>query len=48
MRYSNVYGPRQDAKGEGGVVSIFSDKFDKAGKAPLIFGDGEQTRDLSM
>ncbi len=29
MRYSNVYGPRQDALGEGGVVSIFSDKFAK-------------------
>ena len=25
LRYSNVYGPRQDAKGEGGVVSIFSE-----------------------
>ncbi|OJT65956.1 NAD-dependent epimerase/dehydratase family protein [Bacillus altitudinis] len=45
MRYSNVYGPRQDALGEGGVVSIFSDKFAKH-EAPFIFGNGEQTRDF--
>ncbi|MEI4789877.1 NAD-dependent epimerase/dehydratase family protein [Bacillus sp. FJAT-53060] len=45
LRYSNVYGPRQDALGEGGVVSIFSDKFAKH-EAPFIFGDGEQTRDF--
>ncbi|AVI42528.1 MULTISPECIES: NAD-dependent epimerase/dehydratase family protein [Bacillus] len=45
LRYSNVYGPRQDALGEGGVVSIFSDKFAKD-EAPFIFGDGEQTRDF--
>ncbi|MEK4666039.1 NAD-dependent epimerase/dehydratase family protein [Niallia sp. FSL R7-0271] len=45
LRYSNVYGPRQDAKGEGGVVSIFADKIAE-GKAPVIFGDGEQTRDF--
>lgn len=45
LRYSNVYGPRQDAKGEGGVVSIFADKIAER-KAPVIFGDGEQTRDF--
>ena len=45
LRYSNVYGPRQDAKGEGGVVSIFSDLL-TSGKAPVIFGDGEQSRDF--
>ncbi|MGE6630239.1 NAD-dependent epimerase/dehydratase family protein [Bacillus sp. NPDC077027] len=45
LRYSNVYGPRQDALGEGGVVSIFSDMFAK-NEAPFIFGDGEQTRDF--
>ena len=39
LRYSNVYGPRQDPHGEAGVVAIFSRK-------PLIiFGDGEHTRD---
>lgn len=44
FRYANVYGPRQDAKGEGGVVAIFSDLM-KNGKRPTIFGDGTKTRD---
>lgn len=45
FRYSNVYGIRQDPKGEGGVVSIFIDKF-LNNESPFIFGDGEQTRDF--
>lgn len=45
LRYANVYGPRQDATGEGGVVAIFVDKLLNGG-APKIFGDGEQTRDF--
>jgi len=45
FRYANVYGPRQDPKGEGGVVSIFVDKM-LAKDRPVIFGDGEQTRDF--
>lgn len=45
LRYANVYGPRQDAGGEGGVVAIFLDRILK-GEAPVIFGDGEQTRDF--
>lgn len=45
FRYANVYGPRQDASGEGGVVAIFSEKF-LTGEAPCIFGDGKQTRDF--
>jgi UDP-glucose 4-epimerase len=45
LRYSNVYGPRQDAKGEGGVVSIFSDRLTE-NVSPFIYGDGEQTRDF--
>jgi UDP-glucose 4-epimerase len=45
LRYSNVYGPRQNAKGEGGVIAIFSDLL-SSGKSPVIFGDGEQTRDF--
>jgi len=45
LRYANVFGPRQDPKGEGGVVSIFTDKF-ISGTNPKIFGDGEQTRDF--
>ncbi|WP_017726143.1 NAD-dependent epimerase/dehydratase family protein [Halalkalibacterium ligniniphilum] len=45
LRYSNVYGPRQDAKGEGGVVAIFADKLSR-GENPIIYGDGKQTRDF--
>ncbi len=45
LRYSNVYGPRQDPEGEAGVVAIFCDLL-KRGEAPVIFGDGEQTRDF--
>ncbi|HLY49378.1 MAG TPA: GDP-mannose 4,6-dehydratase [Solirubrobacteraceae bacterium] len=44
LRYSNVYGPRQDAHGEGGVVAIFSGCLSE-GRAPTVFGDGHQTRD---
>ena len=44
LRYSNVYGPRQDPHGEAGVVAIFSTKLLE--DRPLtVFGDGEQTRD---
>ncbi len=44
LRYSNVYGPRQDPHGEAGVVAIFSQRLlDR--EALTIFGDGEQTRD---
>jgi len=45
LRYSNVYGPRQDPYGEGGVIAIFSDKLVR-NKKPTIFGSGEQTRDF--
>ncbi|MTH55041.1 NAD-dependent epimerase/dehydratase family protein [Bacillus mangrovi] len=45
LRYANVYGPRQDAHGEGGVIAIFSEKIAKA-DAPVIYGDGEQSRDF--
>ncbi len=44
LRYANIYGPRQDPHGEAGVVAIFSNKM-LAGEAPLINGDGLQTRD---
>ena len=46
LRYANVYGPRQDPHGEAGVVAIFSKKI-LAGEAPLINGDGLQTRDYT-
>lgn len=45
LRYANVYGPRQNAHGEAGVVAIFTEAF-LDGKQPVIFGDGEQTRDF--
>jgi UDP-glucose 4-epimerase len=44
LNLSNVYGPRQDPHGEAGVVSIFSNKY-LNGERPVIFGNGEQTRD---
>ncbi|MFZ5634575.1 MAG: NAD-dependent epimerase/dehydratase family protein [Bacillota bacterium] len=45
LRYANVYGPRQDARGEGGVVAVFIDRLLR-GEQPVIFGDGRQTRDF--
>ena len=45
LRYANVYGPRQIAAGEGGVIAIFADQLCKK-EAPVIWGDGEQTRDF--
>lgn len=45
LRFANVYGPRQLAKLEGGVVAIFTDRL-RAGEGVTIFGDGEQTRDF--
>ena len=44
LRYANVYGPRQDPHGEAGVVAIFAVRLIE-GTAPVINGDGTQTRD---
>lgn len=44
LRYPNVYGPRQNPKGEAGVNAIFIDQM-LEGKVPIIYGDGEQLRD---
>jgi UDP-glucose 4-epimerase len=44
LRYTNVYGPRQNPHGEAGVVAIFCDKM-LNGSDPIINGDGMQTRD---
>jgi UDP-glucose 4-epimerase len=44
LRLGNVYGPRQDPHGEAGVVAIFCGQV-SSGQAPVIFGDGTQTRD---
>ncbi|GED16170.1 SDR family oxidoreductase [Aneurinibacillus migulanus] len=45
FRYANVFGERQDPKGEGGVVSIFVDRA-LAEEELTVFGDGQQTRDF--
>ena len=45
MRLANVYGPRQDAGLEGGVVAIFLERLAR-GEQTLIFGDGTQSRDF--
>ena len=44
LRYSNVYGPRQNPHGEAGVVAIFCNRI-LAGRSLTVFGDGKQTRD---
>lgn len=44
FRYANVYGQRQNPKGEAGVISIFTDLI-KNNLQPTIFGDGSKTRD---
>jgi UDP-glucose 4-epimerase len=44
LRYGNVYGPRQDASGEAGVIAIFMGAFLR-NQGVRIDSDGEQTRD---
>jgi UDP-glucose 4-epimerase len=44
LRLGNVYGPRQNAHGEAGVVAIFSEKL-IAGESPSLRGEGKPTRD---
>jgi UDP-glucose 4-epimerase len=45
LRFANVYGPRQSASLEGGVVAIFLERLAAGGEC-VVFGDGEQTRDF--
>ncbi|MGA2131042.1 MAG: SDR family oxidoreductase [Bryobacteraceae bacterium] len=48
LRYFNVYGPRQDPSSQySGVLSLFI-KAAVEGRAPVIFGDGEQSRDFTF
>jgi UDP-glucose 4-epimerase len=44
LRYGNVYGPRQNSKGEAGVFAIFSEQM-LTGIQPVIYGDGTKLRD---
>lgn len=46
LRYFNVFGPRQDPRSMySGVISKFTDDL-RAGRTPVVFGDGRQTRDF--
>jgi UDP-glucose 4-epimerase len=45
LRFGNVYGPRQDAGLEGGVVAIFLERMSR-GEPTVIYGDGGQSRDF--
>ena len=48
LRYFNVYGPRQDPASQySAVIPRFVDRILK-GEQPIIFGDGEQTRDFTF
>lgn len=47
LRYFNVFGPRQNPSSQySGVISRFVDALSK-GEQPVIYGDGEQTRDFT-
>ena len=47
-RYFNVFGPRQDPGSPySGVISLFIKALNE-GKRPIIYGDGEQTRDFTF
>lgn len=47
LRYFNIFGPRQDPSSPySGVISRFAQMM-SAGKRPVIFGDGHQTRDFT-
>src|SRR5215467_11555052 len=45
LRFANVFGPRQEASLEGGVIAIFLNAMAR-GEQTMIFGDGGQTRDF--
>ena len=46
IRYFNVFRPRQDPSSPSGVISRFATAL-LEGQAPVIYGDGEQTRDFT-
>src|SRR2546425_4711913 len=47
IRYFNVFGPRQDPGSPySGVISLFSTAL-LEGRQPIVYGDGEQTRDFT-
>jgi UDP-glucose 4-epimerase len=44
LRLANVYGPRQDPRGEAGVIALFYAAA-LEGRPAAVFGNGRQTRD---
>ena len=47
IRYFNVFGPRQDpSSAYSGVISVFAAALIE-NRSPIIYGDGEQTRDFT-
>jgi UDP-glucose 4-epimerase len=48
LRYFNVYGPRQDPSSQYAAVIPLFIKLSLEGKSPVIFGDGEQSRDFTF
>jgi nucleoside-diphosphate-sugar epimerase len=48
LRYFNVYGPRQDPNGPYAAVIPRFFASCRAGKSPVIYGDGTQTRDFTF
>jgi len=45
LRYFNIYGPRQPRGGYSNVITSFADRISQ-GNPPVIYGDGDQTRDF--
>jgi UDP-glucose 4-epimerase len=46
LRYANIYGPRQDPRGEAGVIAVFAGRMLAGGDPePIVNGDGTQERD---
>jgi nucleoside-diphosphate-sugar epimerase len=48
LRYFNIFGPRQNANSAYAAVIAAFAKALLAGQAPVIFGDGEQSRDFTF
>ena len=46
LRLFNIFGPRQQDVGYGGVISIFTRRV-LSGASPIIYGNGAQTRDYT-
>jgi len=48
LRYFNIFGPRQNANSAyAAVIAAFAKAF-LAGERPVVFGDGEQSRDFTF